>query len=108
MMKMNCFECELTCYDSMGMEIDITELPIKARREIANAIVNGNKYGTFSPVVVQEELLSELKPAFVHELSHVCDMHRNAVFSRALEREERAKALAVIQQQQEQEEQEDA
>ena len=107
-MKLNWFECELTCYDSTGMEIDITELPAKDRREIANAIINGNKCGSFSSPVVQDDLLGELHPVFVQQLKEVCDTHRNAVLDREIEHDERAKALGVIQQQQEQEEQEDA
>lgn len=95
MMKLNWFECELTCYDSTGMEIDITELPAKDRREIANAIINGNKCGSFSSPVVQNDLLGELHPVFVHQLKEVCDTHRNAVLGREIEHDERAKLLSV-------------
>ena len=94
-MKLNWFDCELTCYDSIGMEVDITELPMKARREIANAIINGNKCGTFSTPVVQEDLLGELDPMYVYKLKSACDLHRTAVEHRETEHAERAKLLSV-------------
>ena len=95
MMKLNWFECDLRCYDSTGMEVDITELPAKDRREIATAIINGNKCGSFSSEVVQEDLLGELNPMYVYKLKAVCDEHRHAVERRETEREERAKLLGI-------------
>lgn len=107
MMKLNCFECTITCYDSTGLEVGITELPAKDRREIANAIINGHTFGTFGSVVIQHDVLNELHPIFVHELQHACDMHRQAVLAREIEHDERAKSLSVNTLEEKEEEQDE-
>ena len=81
MMKINWFEVDLKCYDSVGMEVDITELSAKARREIANAIANGNKCGSFSGEVIDHELMGELHPIYVSQLEAVANMQRTANWS---------------------------
>ena len=95
MLKINWFECDLKCYDSVGMEIDIEELPVKIRREIANAIVNGHKCGSFSGEVVDHELMGELHPIFRTQLEAVANMQKTANWVRDTEAAERAKLLSV-------------
>ena len=112
MFERNCFKCDLTCFDSVGMEIDITELPMKIRREIANAIISGHKFGTFEGDFEDNELMSELHPIFACQLREISETHKNAVEGRkqesatqcaaqqkeestALEEKERAKDVVI-------------
>lgn len=96
MMKINWFECDLVCYDSLGLEIDITELPAKIRKEIAAAIVNGNKCGSFSDDVVNQSALNSLDPTFSGELISIARKHQAEVERRQLEREERIRLSKLI------------
>ena len=97
MMKINWFDCDLKCYDSVGMEIDMEELPVKIRREIANAIVNGHKCGSFSGEVVDHELMGELHPIFRTQLEAVANMQRTANLVRDIESAQRAKEAELLE-----------
>lgn len=103
-MKINWFE--IVCYDSVGMETELSELSAKARREIANAIVKGNMCGSFSGEVVDHELMGELHPIFRTQLEAVANMQKTANWVRDTEAAERAK-MTSLQHEHEKEEKED-
>lgn len=107
MQKINWFDCKLEIYDSVGFEIDITELPMKTRKDIANAIIKGKTCGSFEGEVVDEELLEELHPIYVDQLRGVVAMQQQAVQQREIERQNRIEEMKGLEEQQEQKEEQE-
>lgn len=90
------------------MEIGITELPMKIRREIANAIISGHTFGTFEGEFEDNELMGELNPLFVHQLRELSETQKNAVEGRKLESAERYAAQQLEQENSEERGEDDA
>ena len=89
-MKINWFECDLKCFDSLGMEVSFMELPAPARKQIVNAIAKGNMCGSFQGEVIDEEFVNSLHPVFADQLKYVTDMHKDEVVRREMEAAQRA------------------
>lgn len=89
MIKVNWFELgELKVYDSLGFDIEITDLSMKARKEIANAIISGHLCGSFESEVVSD-VVDNLHPEFLDQLMDVVDMHEASVEQRQAESKEK-------------------
>lgn len=81
MQQLNWWDANVQCFDGVGMPCEITDLPMKARKQIAAAIIKGHTCGSFDEFI-DENKLAKLNPDFVIELLDVCKLHKDEVARR--------------------------